>query len=144
MAVGLLGSTAVSFLPRRICRPRHQRRLVPHSQRWLGGLSDRDQSLADALGIDLEALQTAQQAARIAMIDQAVADGLLTEAQGEQMKLLGGGFGRGGRSGYDEDQYLADALGISVEELQAAELSSYATELAAAVEAGTITRTRPI
>ncbi len=39
-----------------------------------------------------------------------------------------------------EDVYLADALGISVEELQAAELAGYAAELAAAVEAGTITQ----
>ncbi|MCA9865842.1 MAG: hypothetical protein KIS95_04210 [Anaerolineae bacterium] len=140
MAVGLLGSTAVSFAQTDLPATTSAASLVLIHNGGLGGLSDRDQSLADALGIDLEALQTAQQAARIAMIDQAVADGLLTEAQGEQMKLLGGGFGRGGRFGYDEDQYLADALGISVEELQAAELSSYATELAAAVEAGTITQ----
>ena len=142
MAVGLLGSTAVSYAQASSPAPAttSASSLVLIHNGGLGGLSDRDQSLADALGIDLEALQTAQQVARIAMIDQAVADGLLTEAQGEQMKLLGGGFGRGGRFGHDEDQYLADALGISVEELQSAELTSYATELAAAVEAGAITQ----
>lgn len=145
MAVGLLGSAAVSFAQTdspatAAASTTAAPPLVLIHSGGLGELSDRDQSLADALGIDLEALQTAQQVARIAMIDQAVADGLLTEAQGEQMKLLGGGFGRGGRFGYDEDVYLADALDISVEELQAAELAGYAAELAAAVEAGTITQ----
>ncbi len=146
MAVGLLGGAAVSFaqtdspaVTAAVSTTAASSLVLIHNG-GLSGLGDRDQSLADALGIDLEALQTAQQAARIAMIDQAVADGLLTEAQGEQMKLLGGGFGRGGRFGHDEDQYLADALGISVEELQSAELTSYATELAAAVEAGAITQ----
>ncbi len=143
MAAGLLGSAATGFAqtesPVSATAAAVPSLVLIHNG-GLGGLSDGDQSLADALGIDLEALQTAQEVTRIAMIDQAVADGLLTETQAEQMKLLGGGFGRGGHFGYDEDEYLAGALGISVEELQAAELASYETRLAAAVEAGTITQ----
>lgn len=107
----------------------------------IGGLNDRDQALADALGIDLETLQTAHETARLAMIDQAVADGLITEAQAEQLKLYSG-FGRGpfGLGAYDEDQYLADALGITVDKLDAAELTAFETELTAAVEAGYLTQ----
>lgn len=105
-----------------------------------GGMADSGQALADALGIDLATLQTAQETARLAMIDQAVADGYLTAAPAEQLKLYSGGFGRGFAGLYDRDQYLADALGISVKELQAAELEAFRAELAAAVEAGTLTQ----
>lgn len=107
-----------------------------------GSLIDRDQALADELGIDVETLQTAEEAAHIAMIDQAVADGYLTEEQAEQLKLYSGSMGRGGRFGslYDTDEYLADALGITVEELDAAELAVHEAELAAAVAAGYLTQ----
>lgn len=107
-----------------------------------GGLVDRDQALADELGIDLETLQTAEETARIAMIDQAVADGYLTEEQAAQLKLFSNGMGRGGRFGglYDEDEYLADALGITVEELNSAELAVQKAELDAAVAAGYLTQ----
>lgn len=104
-----------------------------------GGPAGSDQALADALGIDLTELETAEATARAAMIDQAVTDGLLTEAQAEQLKASGMGFGRG-FGGYDRDEYLADALGITVEELQAAELTAFRVELDAAVAAGTLTQ----
>lgn len=105
-----------------------------------GSLGSNDQALADALGIDLEALQTAEETARLAMIDQAVADGLLTETQAEQWRLYSGGFGRGFSGAYDRDEYLADALGITVEELEAAKVEAYEVQLAAAVAAGTLTQ----
>ena len=104
-----------------------------------GELSGGEQALADALGIELSELDAAEEVARLAMIDQAVADGLITEAQATQLKELGGGFGRG-FAGYDREEYLAEALGITVEALEAAELTALETELAAAVEAGTITQ----
>src|SRR5690606_17795296 len=87
-----------------------------------------DEALAEALGIELADLEAAEEEARIAMIDQAVADGLLTEAQAEQLKASSMGFGRG-FSGYDKDEYLAAALGITVEELEAAELTALQTEV---------------
>jgi microcystin-dependent protein len=76
------------------------------------------------------------------MIDQAVTDGYLTQAQADALKANTFGLGRGGHFGglYDEDQYLADALGISTEDLQAAELEAHAAQLAAAVEAGYLTQ----
>lgn len=56
-----------------------------------------------------------------------------------------GGFGFPGGPdlpgfGYDHQQYLADALGITLEELQAAELKARQAELAQAVEDGLITQ----
>ncbi len=65
------------------------------------------------------------------MIDQAVADGYLTQAQADQLKANTFGFGRGGHFGglYEEDQYLADALGISTDELQSAELDAHAAQI---------------
>lgn len=105
----------------------------------LGAPGEREQALADELGITLEELQAAREEARIAMIDQAVEDGYLTEEQAEQLKTYG--FGPRGHFGiYDEDEYLAESLGITVEELRAAELQVYEDQLAAAVEAGYLTQ----
>jgi hypothetical protein len=100
-----------------------------------------DEALAETLSITVEELDAAKETARIAMIDQAVADGLITEAEGEALKLEDTGFSPLARSfGYDKDEYLADALGITVEELEADEFDAYAALVAAAVEAGAITQ----
>ncbi|MCA9875015.1 MAG: hypothetical protein KC441_15205 [Anaerolineales bacterium] len=114
-----------------------------------GGLDvDNQAFLADALGITTEELQTAQDSARTARIEQAVADGLLTQEQADAL-LNGetgfrGEFGFGGRghdvNGPDNDTYLADALGISVEELQAAKEAAHAAALQQAVDEGLITQ----
>jgi hypothetical protein len=141
VALGLLGSAAVTFAQTPV--PSTETPTAVQGDffgRGHGFMGDQGQALADALGIDLTELQTAQETARIAMIDQAVADGLLTEAQAEQLKLFSFGMGRGGHFGYDRDEYLAEALGITVEELQAAELEAHAATLAAAVEAGVLTQ----
>jgi len=114
-----------------------------------GGLDlDNDTLLADALGITVEELQAAQNAARTARIEQAVADGLLTQEQADA--LLNGevgprgafGFGGHGRDldGADGGTYLADALGITVEELQAAQEAARAAGLQQAVDEGLITQ----
>lgn len=99
------------------------------------------QALADELGITLETLEAAELEARNAMIDQAVADGYLTEAQAEVLKEgTLSGFVRVPRMPYDRSEYLADALGITVDELDAARQQVKADELAAAVEAGLLTQ----
>lgn len=145
LAVGLLGGAAAGFAQTDeatsvVAAPAAQvSSLVLVHNGGRGGLSGSDQALADVLGIELTELEAAEEVARLAMIDQAVADGLITEDQATQLKELGGGFGRG-FSGYDKDEYLAEALGITVEELEAAELTALQAELAAAVEAGTITQ----
>jgi formaldehyde-activating enzyme involved in methanogenesis len=96
------------------------------------------EALAAALGITVEELQAAQEEARAAAIAQAVTDGLLTQEQADE--LLVNGFG-GRRFHFgDSGTYLAEALGITVEELQAARNQVYADRLAELVAAGTITQ----
>jgi hypothetical protein len=143
VAVGLLGSAAVTFA--QAGTPTASPAVLAHRGGMgerMGPMGDQGQALADALGVTLDELQTAQTAAREAMIDQAVVDGYLTQAQADALKANTFGLGRGMRFGglYDENQYLADALGISTDELQTAELAAHAAGLAAAVEAGYLTQ----
>ena len=75
----------------------------------------RQEALADELGITVEELQEAQQRARETMIEEAVENGLLTEEQANLMLSLGA------LKGYiDRHALVAEALGISSDELQAA------------------------
>lgn len=109
---------------------------------------DNDALLAEALGITVEELQAAQDTARTARIEQAIADGLLTREQADallagEMGLRGNfGFGHRGHDlpGADGDTYLAEALGITVEELQAAQEAARAAGVQQAVDEGLITQ----
>jgi hypothetical protein len=113
-----------------------------------GGMSDT--YLAEALGITAAELQTAQQTAHEAAIDQALAQGLITQAQADALKERSGMFGRGGRgftgffgvddSAIDMNALLAEALGITTDELAAARVEAQELALAAAVESGRITQ----
>lgn len=143
LVVGLLGSAAITFA--QTDDP------AQSTEESTGGLaimpgrggshqSVDDEALAAALGITVEELDAAQETARVALIDQAVADGYLTAEEGEALKLDGGRLPHSSQFGYEKDEFLADALGITVEALQAAELTAYQAEVAAAVEAGTITQ----
>lgn len=102
-----------------------------------GGSSSNNEALAEALGITVDELTAAKTEARTASINQAVADGLLTQEQADE--LLANGGGRWSRSS-NYDAYLAEALGISEEELQAARTEVYTAQLAEMVAAGTITQ----
>jgi hypothetical protein len=113
-----------------------------------GGVSDT--YLAEALGITAAELQTAQQAANKAAIDQALALGLITQAQADALKERSGMFGRGGRgfhgffgagdSAIDMNTLLAEALGVTTDDLAAARVEAQELALAAAVEDGRITQ----
>jgi len=102
-----------------------------------GSLGRDGELLANALGITEEELDTAWQEAYTAVLAQAVEDGYITQAQVDK-------WGKQSRAGafvlrewYDDaaaDGFLAEALGISVEELQAARDNA----LPAALEAGLI------
>jgi hypothetical protein len=82
---------------------------------WFGGAIDYDSYLADALGISVEELNTARQTAENAAIDEAVTRGYISEEQADLMRA------RIALMAYiDKDALVADALGISVDELQAA------------------------
>jgi hypothetical protein len=102
------------------------------------------QYLADALGITQADLQAAQTKAREAEIQQAVKDGLITQAQADAM--LGKTSGQPGvrvdlrGANVDHEKFLADALGITVDKLQAAEAAAAKAELAQAVTDGRMTQ----
>jgi len=107
-----------------------------------GGYSD-DQ-LAAALEIDVEALQTARQAALEKALAQAVDQGLITQAQADQYAQNGGGrHMMGGRlfenSGIDVEALLADELGITADELEAAETQAFNGAVDQAVADGNLT-----
>lgn len=114
-----------------------------------GGIGENSQYLADALGITLDELTAANKAAYTAAIDQALADGLITQAQADSLKeRLDVGNGIGGRGkgmffsleGIDFDSLLAKELGISVDDLNAARAKAQGAAIDAAVEAGRITQ----
>jgi formaldehyde-activating enzyme involved in methanogenesis len=107
--------------------------------------------LAEALGITVEELQEAYEEARLAAIDAAVEAGLITQEQADEM-IIGGGFGKGGPRGFghrgmegqagliDFQALLAEALDISVEELQGAMEQARDAGIAQAIEEGLITQ----
>ncbi len=119
----------------------------PGGRAGFGG--GNDSYLAEALGITTAELQTAQQKAHDAAIDQALAQGLITQAQADALKQRSGKmrgfgwfghFGLAGDDAIDMEALLAQALNISVDQLQAAEIKARDAALAAAVKAGNITQ----
>jgi hypothetical protein len=108
-----------------------------------GGLIHED--LADALGISEDELDTAIQSANEAALEQAVQSGLITQDQADQLRERGLSaklFGRMGgwplRAGIDYQALLAEALGISPDELREAYTQAFETRISRAVEEGTI------
>jgi ribosomal protein S20 len=79
-----------------------------------GGL-DEDALLADALNITTEKLQAAREQANQAALDEAVAQGIITQEQADQMLAQ-----QNLASYLDRNTLLAQALGMSVEDLRAA------------------------
>jgi hypothetical protein len=118
---------------------------APLDRKGPGGPVANSKYLADALGITQDELTAAQTKAREAGIAQAVKDGLITQAQADAMLNKTGAGARGPRidlhgANLDQEKLLADALGISVEKLQAAEETAAKAELAQAVTDGRITQ----
>ncbi len=113
-----------------------------------GGWLDQGTYLADALGITVAELRTAQQQAYEAALDQAVEQGLITQAQADYLKQRGAWFGFGkmmspwflGSSTIDMEALLADALNITVAELRTAQAKALDAALADAVKAGYLTQ----
>jgi ribosomal protein L17 len=110
-----------------------------------GPMENQGKYLADALGITQDELTAAQTKAREAGIQQAVKDGLITQAQADAMLNKTGADAHGVRidlkgANIDQEKLLADALGISVEKLQAAEETAAKAELAQAVTDGRVTQ----
>lgn len=110
------------------------------------GSGSYDEALAEALGISADDLTAAYKTAYQAAIEQAVEDGDLTEDQAQRLldrldlsDNFHFGFGRHG-IGSSLDEYLADALSISVDELAAARLEANQTIIQGAVDAGDLTQ----
>ena len=110
----------------------------------LKGSSDLE-SLADALGISVDELNAAYESATQEAINQAVAAGLITQAQADSLLERGSAFpfhrGRSwlGESDIDFEALLADALGISVEKLADARQQAFQISIDQAVADGKIT-----
>lgn len=109
-----------------------------------GGVVQED--LAAALGVDVDTLEAAQQTATEQALAQAVEQGLITQAQADRM--LEREQGRGGKfgahmleiNGIDYDALLANALNVTVEELNAAREEAFNTGIQRAVDDGTLTQ----
>jgi len=106
-------------------------------------LTDQDELLAEALGVTVEELQAAQEVVRVAAIEQAVADGVLTQEQADEILSNENGR-RGGKRGLpgrgDNAELLAEELGVTVEALEAAREEVQAARLAEMIEAGVLTQ----
>jgi hypothetical protein len=76
---------------------------------------DEEALLAEALGITVERLQAAREEANQAAIEQAIAEGIITQEQADQMMAR-----KDLQSYLDRNTLLAKALGITVEDLEAA------------------------
>jgi hypothetical protein len=116
-----------------------------------GGFGTEGSYLAEALGISVEELQAAVEAVRTAHLEEAVtqalADGLITQEQADAI-LAGerptgdvdfrGIFKHGDRE--ENDASLAAELGITVEELEAAQAAAREAAIAQAIADGIITQ----
>jgi uncharacterized membrane protein len=114
------------------------------------GVEDRDGVvdgyLAEALGITENELTATRQEARTAALEAAVAEGLITQTQADAitegdsfMPFARSWSGWLSENGLDFEPFLADALGVSVEELQAAYTAAFDARINQAVEDGKLT-----
>lgn len=111
----------------------------PRGGRWADVKDETQTKLAEVLGITVEELEAAHTAAWETQIAAAVEAGTITQEQADFM--LENGRGMGHWIGNDSEQiYLAEALDITLEELQAAHEQVWADTLAAAVAADEITQ----
>lgn len=116
---------------------------------------DHAQFLADALGISVDELQAAQTKALDAALTQAVEKDLLTQTQADALRermdnagakgfgRFGFGLGRNERfmgGDIDFEALLADVLGITADELQAAQEQAQSAAIDQAVADGDITQ----
>jgi len=109
------------------------------------GYSDED--LATALGVTVDELNTAFTAANRAALKQAVEQGLITQTQSDELNANGTTFPFGGRwegflnqNGLDYNTFLAQALGISLDQLQTAYKTATYARIDQAITDGRMTQ----
>ncbi len=112
------------------------------------GFRESDTYLAQALNITSDELTAAKDAAWTQIVDQALADGLITEAQATSLKensydFHGRGHGLAGwlinEANVDFESALAAELNITADQLSAARETARELQVQAAVDAGEIT-----
>jgi hypothetical protein len=106
-----------------------------------GGFTDTQ--LAAALNITTDQLTAAYTSATDEALKAAVTQGLITQAQADQIKARGNNFGELGRFGagsLDYDTFLAKALNISTDQLKAAYQKAFTANLDQAVKDGKLTQ----
>lgn len=114
--------------------------------RGMVGLNNGE-ALAQALGITTDALTNAHQQAVQSAVQEGVDKGLITQAQADAILNGSGQFGSRGmlglgwlfQNGVDFEAHFANALGISVDDLQAACVKAAEIRLEQAVADGRIT-----
>jgi hypothetical protein len=110
--------------------PKQNRPLDRLRRNWPGAENiDYDAFLADALGITVEELHEAREEATGAALDQAVEEGLITRRQVDLSVAV-----RTLREAINRGELVADALDITVEELQEARQNRAFRELLADLE----------
>ncbi|GIV64137.1 MAG: hypothetical protein AB1457_07850 [Chloroflexota bacterium] len=103
------------------------------------------EALAEALGITTDELNSAYQQAMQSAVQEGVEKGLITQAQADAILNGTGRFGGKGmlgwlfQNGVDFEAHLAEALGISVDDLQNAYVKAAEIRLEQAVADGRIT-----
>ncbi len=91
---------------------------------WWGNRSDQESLLADELGVTIEELETAREASRTRALDQALADGQITQEQYDQVQQH-----QSLQPYLDREALVAAALGISVDQLGEQSLPDWLDEL---------------
>ena len=91
---------------------------------WFGNRGDQESLLADELGVTVDELEAAREAARTRSLDQALADGQITQEQYDQVQLH-----QSLQPYLDHDALVAAALGISVDKLGEQSLGDWLDEL---------------
>lgn len=102
-----------------------------------------DQNMTDALGITVDKLQAAYTTATDNALSKAVTAGLITQSQADAIKARGGRFGEFeafSANGIDYNALLAQALGITTDQLQVAYTKAYSTAVDSAVSSGKMTQ----
>jgi len=111
------------------------------------GPDGSDEELATALGITVEDLTAAEQQAFTSAVDAALKAEYITDSQAETLKTGNPSFrslyrylSETERAEFDQDVYLAEALGISETELQAAYAAVKQARIDQMVADGTLTQ----
>lgn len=112
-----------------------------------GGRGGSDEDLAAALGITIEELTTAEQKAFTSAVDAALKAETITASQAETLKAGSASFrslyrylNETERAEFDQDVYLAEALGITEVELKTAYDSMQQARIDQLLEDGIITQ----